>query len=227
VESVHVLMAEIPGNDLYEAPLARLQEMVTLLVGLQREWRGRTDELLALGLPDWRAAALARAITRVIERTFDVLSAEDRETLAGFVRGLPDRLAAADACGLPQTLVHGDFYPGNLRGDESRLVLLDWGDCGVGQPLLDEASFLEDLPPHDAQIVRAHWHSAWCAAVPGSDPQRASRLLAPAAAARRAVIYREFLDRIEPSEAPYHHGDPAAWLARTAALVRREADPAD
>lgn len=196
--------------------------MVALLVELQREWSGRTDELLELGLPDWRPPALARAITSVIERTLDVLSAEDRETLARFVHRLPERLAAAAACGPPDTLVHGDFHTGNLRGDQSTLVLLDWGDCGVGHPLLDEASFLGHIPPQDAPAVRAHWHRAWCAAVPGSDPWRASRLLAPAAAARQAVVYREFLDRIEPSEAPYHQADPAAWLARAAALVRRE-----
>jgi Ser/Thr protein kinase RdoA (MazF antagonist) len=218
------LMADIPGDDLYEAPLARQQEMAALLVELQREWSGRTDELLELGLPDWRPAALARAIGSVIECTFDALSTEDRETLARFVHRLPDRLAAVTACGLPQTLVHGDFHAGNLRGDESTLVLLDWGDSGVGHPLLDEASFFGHIPPQDARAIRAHWHRAWCAVVPGSDPRRASRLLAPAAAARRAVTYREFLDRIEPSEAPYHQADPAAWLARAAALVRRESD---
>jgi hypothetical protein len=222
-----VLMADIPGNDLYEPSLARLQEMVTLLVGLQREWSGLTDELLQLGLPDWRPAALAGAIASVIERTVDVLSMEDRETLVRFVHRLPDRLAAAAACGLPQTLVHGDFHAGNLRGDESTLVLLDWGDCGVGHPLLDEGPFLGHIPPQDAPAVQAHWHRAWCAAVPGCDPWRASRLLAPAAAAHKAVIYRKFLDRIEPSEAPYHQADPAAWLARAAALVRRETDHDD
>src|SRR6185503_13385830 len=102
-----VLMADIPGDDLYKAPSATLQEMAALLVGLQREWSGRTDELLALGLPDWRTPALARAIASVIERMSDALSTEDRETLARFAQRLPDRLAAAAACGLPQTLVHG------------------------------------------------------------------------------------------------------------------------
>jgi hypothetical protein len=53
-----------------------------------------------------------------------------------------------------------------------------------------------------------------------SDPARASVLLAPVAAARHAVIYRSFLDNIEPSEQPYHRADPAKWLMRMAALVR-------
>lgn len=132
---------------------------------------------------------------------------------------MPDRLAAVAACGIPSSLVHGDFYPGNVRGDESSLVLHDWGDCGVGHPLLDEAAFLDRIPGEDVPVVRTRWHDAWRAALPGCDPSRAATLLAPVAAARQAVLYRGFLDRIEPSEHPYHRDDPALWLRRVAALV--------
>ena len=127
---------------------------------------------------------------------------------------------------MPVTLVHGDFYPGNVRGGDAGLALLDWGDCGVGHPLLDVSAFLRWIPGDQAPEVSAHWHRAWRAAVPGSDPDRASRLLAPVAAARGAVIYRVFLDGIEPSEHPYHRADPARCLGRAAALVRAERESA-
>ena len=45
--------------------------------------------------------------------------------------------------------------------------------------------------------------------MPGSDPTAATHLLAPVAALRQAVIYRGFLDHIEPSEHPDHRRDPA------------------
>jgi len=215
-----MLMPEIPGEDQYDARLPALLEMMTLLVDVQREWIGRSDELLGLGLPDWRAPALSRLITDTVERTADELSRQDRRTLAAFVHGLADRLGAVAAYGLPDTLVHGDFHPGNVRGEGARLVLLDWGDCGVGHPLLDEPAFLDRVPPEALEAVRAHWDQLWRAALPGADPQGASRLLAPVAAARQAVIYRRFLDGIEPSEHPYHRADPAGWLRRTAELAR-------
>src|SRR5262245_20616447 len=82
-----MLLAEIPGEDLYEAELPQLLEMVTLLVGLQRSWRSRVDDLLALGLPDWRAPALTAAIADVVERTADELSSPDGATLARFASG--------------------------------------------------------------------------------------------------------------------------------------------
>src|SRR6185295_6767078 len=217
-----MLLAEIVGGDLYDADPPQLLQMVELLVGLQRSWSGRTAELLALGLPDWRAPALGASIASAIERTADELSADDRAILMAFLRGLPARFAGVAACGLPDTLVHGDFHPGNFRGDGRALTLLDWGDSGVGHPLLDQPAFLDPIPDTAVAAVRAHWSQQWRDAVPGSDPARASVLLAPIAAARQAVIYRRFLDNIEPAEQRYHRADPAKWLNRAAALVRED-----
>ena len=215
-----MLLAEIVGEDLYAAGLPLQREMVNLLVDLQRLWTDRVAELLALGLPDWRAPALAAAIADVIDRMRDEISAEDRVTLAGFVRGLPSRFDEVAACGLRDSLVHGDFHQGNFRGDGRALTLLDWGDSGVGHPLLDLPAFFERVPSDAIGAVRAHWLQQWSKAVPGSDPARASVLLAPVATARQAATYRSFLDNIEPSEQRYHRADPARCLIRTAALAR-------
>jgi len=204
-----MLLAEIAGDDLYDADPAQLADMVTLLVGLQRAWARRVDELLALGLPDWRAPVLISAIAGVVARTADALSAADRATLQQFLRSLPARLAAVAACALPDTLIHGDFHPGNFRGDGRALTLLDWGDSSIGHPLLDQPAFLTRVQTDAVVPLRDHWLQLWRDAVPGSDPARAADLLAPIAAARQAVIYRSFLDRIEPSEHPYHRHDPA------------------
>lgn len=218
-EDGRILLAEIPGEDMYEAGPAQRLDMAALLVGLQRSWHGRAEELLALGLPDWRAPALTAAIAAVVERTADELAASERAVLAGFLSGLPRRFADLAACGLDDALVHGDFHPGNFRGEGSAITLLDWGDSGVGHPLLDQPAFLTRIPADAVGPVRAHWHECWRAAVPGSDPDRAAALLAPIAAARQAVIYQGFLDRIEPAERVYHRHDPADWLRRTAAIL--------
>ncbi|MBP8247814.1 MAG: aminoglycoside phosphotransferase family protein [Phenylobacterium sp.] len=219
------LMAELPGQDLYDAEIDQLFAMVDLLVGLQAKWVGREAELFALGLPDWRAPALTAAITEVFERTAPELSTKNRGALTAFIADLPRRFADLAACGLPDTLVHGDFHPGNLRGDSERLALMDWGDSGVGHPLLDSSAFLDRVPAEALDAVRAVWLAHWREAVPGSDPAKALTLLAPIAAARQAVIYRGFLDTIEPAEHPYHAADPVDWLTRTAALVRAESRP--
>ena len=222
-EPGRMLMTEIPGADLYGAPLAVLLPMVDLLVDLQRRWAGRTGELIRLGLPDWRGERLAPAIEAVIARHAPQAPPEDRAMLERFAADLTRRLAEVAACGLPDTLVHSDFHPGNLRGSAKALTLLDWGDSAVGHPLLDQPAFLGRIPTRAALVARRRWHEAWRTAAPGCDPDRASALLAPVAAARQAATYQGFLDNIEPSEHPYHRADPLERLLHTAALLRRDA----
>jgi aminoglycoside phosphotransferase (APT) family kinase protein len=93
-------------------------------------------------------------------------------------------------------------------------VIYDWGDSGIGHPLLDVA-VAEDWRGADqaeAARLRRHWLGAWQDAVPGADVGRAWRLLRPVAVARRAVVYQRFLDSIEPSERVYHHLDVDPYL---------------
>jgi len=221
-DGARILMPEIPGEDGYGATEPLLSQMVDLITPLQHGWAGRTDQLLQLGLNDWRAGPLATAIAETFERNAEQLTPQVRARLAPFIGAIGRRLADAAACGPPDTLVHGDFHPGNLRWDGARLTLLDWGDAGVGHPLLDEPAFLERTPPADAPRLQQRWHAAWRAAAPGSDPARASALLAPIAALRQAVVYQGFLDCIEPSEHPYHRTDPLERLARAAELLTAE-----
>lgn len=214
-----VLLAEVAGEDRYDATGAVLLRMVSILVSLQADWSSRTDELLALGAPDWRLSPLEALAEDVVARTAHELDPSDVRVLEALVRNLPERLDEVAACGIPDTLVHGDFHPGNVRGTDDRLVLLDWGDCSVGHPLLDQAAFVAATAEDEGGTVRAEWARLWHAAVPGSDPERAASLLEPIAAVRQAVVYRSFLDRIEPSERVYHASDPARWLRRAAGLT--------
>lgn len=221
-DGARCLLAELEGEDLYEATLAQRIAMIDVLVPLQAEQAARVGDLLALWLPDWRDGPLIDAINSVADRAARDLSAEDLATLAPFLHGLPARLDRIADYGLPDTLVHGDFHSGNFRGRGDELTLLDWGDSGVGNPLLDLAAFLDRAPPAQSPVLRDHWCELWRQLAPGSDPARSAALIAPVAAARQAVIYQGFLDRIEPSEHPYHRADPADWLARTAGLLREE-----
>ena len=216
-----VLLREIPGEDMYEAALPDLLVMMEMLVKIQEEWTGRTDELAAIGLPDWREKPLSRMIADVVNRTAAELPPEDRTVLDDFVRTLPQRFADVAACGIADTVVHGDFHPGNVRGHKGKFTILDWGDSGIGHPLLDQPAFLERAKDGEAETLRAHWNAQCRKYTPGSHPERVSELLAPIAAARQAVIYRAFLDGIEPAEHVYHRDDPALWLKKTAAILRK------
>jgi aminoglycoside phosphotransferase (APT) family kinase protein len=120
--------------------------MVSLLVGLQVQWLDRAPELLGFSLPDWRAEPFVALAAATLARTADQLDADTVRVCERIVDGLASRFTAIEACGVPDTLVHGDFHPGNLIGDDNNLVLLDWGDCGLGNPLLDRAAFIPRVP---------------------------------------------------------------------------------
>jgi hypothetical protein len=218
-----VLMADAPGHDHWGAELPVLERLVSMLVGLQSAWVDRVGELEQLGAPDWRAAAFARAAERVLAVTAPQLEPAEVDRLRLLVDGLPERFAAIADCGVPDTFVHGDFHPGNARGSDEpggRSVLLDWGDLGIGNPLLDQAATLASIREEQRGPLRDHWSRLWRAAVPGCDPDRAAELLGPVRAVRQAMIYQLFLDNIEPAERVYHSGDPAHWLRKAAELGR-------
>ena len=180
-----------------------------------------------MGLPDWRAPALTEAIASVFARTRHELDAADTRSIEQFIGAIDERFAQVAQCGLPDTLVHGDYHPGNVRGQRGQaleLTVLDWGDAGVGQPLLDCPAFMDRGQPPDQLTLREHWQNAWQAVYPNANPRRAWDLLKPIAAARQASIYRHFLDQIEPAEHPYHRDDPRESLQRVAAILRQERD---
>ena len=214
------LIEEVPDEDLYGASGEALERMVRVLVRLQLEWTTRTGELEALGLPDWRGRAFIALAHDVAERTAGELDAATNHSLAALLEQLPERFEALARCGIPDSLVHGDFFPGNFRGAGKQMTLLDWGDCGIGHPLFDQSAFLDRIAPEARDAVGAEWCRQWRAAVPGCRPEDAGGLIAPIAAIRQAIVYRRFLDRIEPSERIYHASDPRHWLRRAAALRR-------
>jgi hypothetical protein len=202
VDGGRMLLADVPGEDRYGARAADRLPMLRALHEVQREAATRLPELRALGVPE---KSLAEGIRRTVQRHGDVT----------LLDGLADRLAAIAGCGLPDTLVHGDFHPGNVRGD----VILDWGDSVLGQPAFDLHRMVEDLPEAAAAPLVAEWCRWWRAAVPGGDPERAYALSEPVVALRNAMTYADFLDQIEPSEHVYHAEDVPAWLDRAATLL--------
>lgn len=222
-EAGRVLMDDIPGDDQYDAPVAILQRAVETLVAIQHRASGRVDELRALGLPDWRWDALRPLIDDVVDRHARELDRSERSALTRLTNAFETRCADIDACGLPMSLVHGDFHPGNLRGDDDHLFLLDWGDCGVGHPLFDVPAMVERLDREARAALWSTWEQQWRERCPDSDPVTAATLIEPIAALRQAVIYRCFLDGIEPSERVFHSADPARWLRRAAEAQNNQA----
>lgn len=67
---------------------------------------------------------------------------QDGPRIRSVAQAISRRFAGADGLLSP---VHGDFHPGNILVDESRLGLLDFEACGMGQPESDVGFFCAEL----------------------------------------------------------------------------------
>jgi hypothetical protein len=211
-EAGRMLLAHVPGEDRYGAGAGFRAAVARDFHPVQRYFAGRIGELLAAGVPD-RRFDIAR-FAGVAAPFVDVI-----DGLGELIDELAERLVAVDVCGLPDTLVHGDLHPGNVRSDGSVRAILDWGDSTVAHPAYDILRLTEGLPAVEAAELVAAWAARWREAVPGSDPERAVALLRPVAELRAAAAYGDFLDRIEPAERPYHEADVPDRLAAAVAVA--------
>jgi hypothetical protein len=131
-----LLMHELTGTPAYEhtgaaAGLATLER-------IQRAWRDRHHELIALGAP-YRSLAL-------LERSIPSLAPlEHVAALQAACRTLAER-------GEPETIVHGDFHTGNVLVDEDgHAAIFDWSDACIAHPACDRHLYA----PGDSDRVEA------------------------------------------------------------------------
>ncbi|MEV4488663.1 aminoglycoside phosphotransferase family protein [Micromonospora coxensis] len=206
-----MLLDHVPGEDRYGADPTERAAIAVDQHDLQVRALSLVDDLVADGVPDLRGPALVRWIRATIPAS--ALPTTDP------LDGLEERLAQVAECGVPDTLVHGDLHPGNVRGDGARRVVIDWGDAFVGHPAFDILRLTEGLSPADAGPLLAAWCARWRDSVPGCDPERAVALLRPVAALRMAAVYAMFLAGIEPSERIYHADDVPRYLAEATSAV--------
>jgi hypothetical protein len=205
-EEGRMLLAHVPGEDGYGAGAAVCAEIAAEFHPVQAHFAGKIDELLATGMPDRRLAVqpFADAAAPFLDQI---------DGLRAVLADLPRRLDEIAACGLPDTLVHGDLHPGNTRVGRGSPVIMDWGDSAVAHPAYDILRLTGDLQQTEAEEVIAAWARRWGTVAPGSDPARAVELMRPVAALYSAVTYADFLAHIEQSEHPYHSSDvPAAFV---------------
>jgi Ser/Thr protein kinase RdoA (MazF antagonist) len=213
-----VLLENLPGEDCWDASPQIITGAIRRLAAAQAALAGQPAGLPA-GLTDRRAPVIAGQIRALLD------GPAAGELTAGEVaaaRRLLNRFPLLDECGLPDTIVHGDFHPGNWRSDGGPPAIVDWADAHFGNPVLDGLRACDFLPPGKRPAAARAWISTWASRIPGSQPARALRIAEPLAHLTYAVRYQEFLDGIEPSERIYHAGDPAAAIR---AALRSANDP--
>jgi hypothetical protein len=121
------------------APLDEWESATRELARLQVASIEAADELQAGGCLDRRLPQLMGEIEPLLKDGLRLALLEPEEahqlrTSGPRLRMLCEQLASY---GLPATLLHGDFHPGNVARGAGRPVVFDWTDACLAHPFLD------------------------------------------------------------------------------------------
>ncbi|MCX4756030.1 phosphotransferase family protein [Kitasatospora purpeofusca] len=215
-----VLLDDVPGRDCWGPSVEEVALAVPGLVAAQAALAAG-GRAASAGLPDRTPGAVAAAAPGLLDRLAATaeLTGEELAAARALAARLPELAGELAACGLPETVVHGDFHPGNWRSDGSGLVVIDFADTCFGHPVADGLRPRGFLDGERWAQVAEEWARAWRERVPGCSPERALELAGPLVHFGYALRYQEFLDHIEDSERPYHEGDPAAEVRQALAAA--------
>lgn len=148
------------------------------LAELQIALAERTGDLLALGCPDRRLDTLAAGAAELFMHSGAELSGdgapftdEEMDKLRAHLPEYQNLCAELAECGIPYSLEHGDFWPGQVVLKGENYVFIDWSDSSISFPFFS-MNFLEEdgvqLPdaPDALQQLRTAYLEPWTRFVP-------------------------------------------------------------
>ncbi len=144
------------------------------------------------------AVAALAADERVIRPgEVDGLSHAEAAQLRALVPNLAERCAALRACRIPDSLEHGDLWPGNIFVDAHESTIIDWEDVAIAHPFLSIAPLIVGLghaglaSSTNVERLEREYVRAFGSIAPPAELRHALALAAPLSFLDMAVRYRE------------------------------------
>ena len=148
------LMLEAGGEGFNQCTeLEQWQRVAETLAHLQIECVGQARRLLEIGCKDLRIATIIQRIDLFLD-CMDRLMQEqpsepprrlNRLELKEIGSALKDAFRCMGQTGISDSLIHGDFNPGNVVVNPKNCVFLDWAEGSVGPPFLTLEYLIEFL----------------------------------------------------------------------------------
>lgn len=199
---------------------------------LQRSTEIHASELLAIGVPDGRPAALRADFSRLLDRDDlwepDRMDPDDRDAVVAArprLRELVPWVAAAaeelGRSGIAATIQHDDLHGGNIFVGPDGVRFFDWGDATVAHPFgtltvtLNSIAHHTGMAPDDPRLdrVRDAYLEAWTDVHPRSGLDAIVERALDLGRISRAASWERSLTGLAPDAMDGQGGAPAAWLA--------------
>jgi len=215
------LSAEAPGTTLDEISDCSIWERAAAeLAELQIASIGKGSDLLEGKCKDLRLPGLENRVDPFLARMADFMAAQEKKTpaplanseLASLGEGLKESCSLLQGFGLPDTLGHIDFNPGNILVSPDHCVFLDWAEGCVTNPLITFEYLRRHLerggiqePAAEARLSAAYLRP-WAAYFSPEDLGRALAVAPPVAVFVHAIAgdaWRTLDPRSNPALAGY------------------------
>jgi hypothetical protein len=191
----------------HSADLAVWAQALRGYARLQAATASEPEALFAAGCADRRLGRLPSDFAAVLADPEHLrldqpggLTAAQLAELEAVAAVLPAACAALEACGLPNTLEHGDIHGNNIAITPSGFVYFDWSDGCLAHPFVCLTTFLENVRPEWHAPLTAAYLEEWRAWASPAQLQQALRLAQPLGAAHLAVSYHRILAATEPGQ---------------------------
>jgi Phosphotransferase enzyme family len=194
-----MLTEDFGGRQLEETDPDDLELGLPAIIEIQRALAGKTRELAAVGCLDRPLERLSRDLAVALDGARGMGVPLERATvdrIDGWVRRAAERL---DRVGLPPTLVHGDLHPGNVVAVDGRIVVFDWAEGVVANPMLDLYSWLRSArEPGLRQRLREVCAQGWGGVADPDLIRTAFEDAALLSLAHQTVLWMLYLQATEP-----------------------------
>jgi len=177
VERCWLLMEPMAGTEADRAPGAG-EALAARWAAVQQAALPHLDELVAAGAPVRDAEWTVHGLRRVLADDAVLADLGDaRDAALGAAREAEPLIEELWACGLPDTLTHGDLHLGNVAYDGRALRVFDLTDVCVSHPFLDGShlTHFDSRKPADLDLYAA-FVQPWREAFPRARVDRAAQL---------------------------------------------------
>lgn len=201
------------------------EPVITKYAEVQIGLAEHVDEILALGIPDHRLAALPALYSQLltddksmmVEREKGLTSA-DYQQLQNLIPRFEQICANLAAFGIPESVNHGDFHDGNVLVKGGRITFFDWGDASVTHPFVSLRTFfvsmeialdLDDWAPPTSEMLtlRDRYLARWERFASKEQLLRAYNVSRPVASIVKALSWHTTISRMDDALR-----DEYAWI---------------
>ena len=214
-----MLMRDFEADDLGEQDQSMWHKGLAAHARIQQRWLGRTDELVALGLPVRSLTDLASWVeaTADDDALLERIPVDIRERWLAAAPALRRACRRLDEIGPGPTLVHGDLHPWNVAHSPTTTRVFDWTDAAVSHPFVDLAAYIFSTDDRGTRrrLVDAY-ASAWSEVTSEPILREAITLGLVVGALYQVQTYRALLPRLMGNGADDGlAGSDLSWLKRS------------